>query len=332
MPTSDRRDHRPAPARPPSRPRAPARWRRGVLPALALAAALGIAPARAQLPSPADEPITPVPTPPTLDPARVALGAALFSDTDLSGPRTRSCASCHDLATNGADARRFDPGLDGTQIPVNTNTVFNAALSFRLNWSGDARTLQAQADESLRSIAFMAADEAQVIGRLRDNHAMAARFASAYGHGPDWPSVLDALATFERTLVTPGSRFDRWLGGERTALGAEELDGYHLFKSIGCASCHQGVNIGGNLFERFGVVDPRGGRDSRVFRVPSLRNVATSPPYFDDGSAPTLQAAVGRMASAQLGRDLSAQEVASIVAFLGTLTGRYAGHDVTAPQ
>ncbi len=305
---------------------------RAVLLAAALAAALHPIAAPAQLPPPADEPITPVPAPPALDPRRVALGAALFDDVDLSGPRTRSCASCHDLSTNGASARRFDLGIDGTPLGTNTDTVFNAALSFRMNWHGDARTLEDQADGSIRSPAFMGGTEAQVLDRLRADPAIAGRFRAAYGHGPDWPGLLDAIASFERTLVTPGSRFDRWLGGDRAALTPAELDGYRLFKSIGCASCHQGVNVGGNLYERFGIVDPRQGRDGAVFRVPSLRNVATSPPYFDDGSAPTLEAAVRRMAAAQLGRDLSDEGVSGIVAFLRTLTGRLGGREVSAPR
>jgi cytochrome c peroxidase len=157
------------------------------------------------------------------------------------------------------------------------------------------------------------------------------QFEWAYGRGPDRASVLDAIATYERSLLTPGSRFDRWLSGDPAALSAEEQDGYQLFKSLGCVSCHQGVNIGGNLFERHGIFHPLASPKPEILRVPSLRNVATTPPYFHDGSAPTLRKAVRRMAFAQLDETLSDQEIDAIVAFLNTLTGAYRGVPVTAP-
>ncbi len=141
--------------------------------------------------------------------------------------------------------------------------------------------------------------------------------------------MLDAIATYERTLVTPGSRFDRWLGGDEAALSVEEQSGYQLFKSIGCVSCHQGMNIGGNLFERHGIFHPLASPEPEILRVPSLRNVATTPPYFHDGSTPTLDEAVRKMGAAQLDRILSDEQVEAIVAFLNTLTGTYSGAFVT---
>jgi cytochrome c peroxidase len=152
----------------------------------------------------------------------------------------------------------------------------------------------------------------------------------AYGHGPDRESLLDALVTFEKSLVTPGSRFDRWLGGNMSALSDKEQDGYRLFKSLGCASCHQGVNVGGNLMERQGIFRELVVGKPAIVRVPSLRNVAMTAPYFHDGSAPTLQDAIRRMAAAQLDRTLSDQQVDSLVAFLKTLTGTYQGNPVSA--
>jgi cytochrome c peroxidase len=134
--------------------------------------------------------------------------------------------------------------------------------------------------------------------------------------------------TFEISLLTPGSRFDRWLGGDASALSAEERDGYQLFKSLGCSSCHQGANVGGNLFERQGIFRPLVAAKPEIVRVPSLRNIATTPPYFHDGSTPTLKEAVRKMAAAQLDRTLSDQQVDSIVAFLQTLTGTYRGAPV----
>jgi len=152
----------------------------------------------------------------------------------------------------------------------------------------------------------------------------------AYSHEPDRASLLDAIATYERSLLTPGSRFDRWLGGDTAALSAEEQDGYQLFKSLGCVSCHQGVNIGGNLFERHGIFHPLASPKPEILRVPSLRNVATTPPYFHDGSALTLHEAVRQMATAQLDQTLSDQQIEAIVAFLQTLTGTYRGAPVVA--
>jgi cytochrome c peroxidase len=135
--------------------------------------------------------------------------------------------------------------------------------------------------------------------------------------------------TFEQSLVTPGSRFDRWLGGDRSALSDKEQDGYRLFKSLGCSSCHQGVNVGGNLMERQGIFRQLVPGKPAIVRVPSLRNVATTAPYFHDGSAPTLEDAIRRMAAAQLDRTLSDEQAASLVAFLKTLTGTYHGAPVS---
>ncbi|KAA5612797.1 c-type cytochrome [Rhodovastum atsumiense] len=288
--------------------------------------------AAAQVPSPAEEPITPVPPPPPVDARRVALGAALFADPRLSRDGTRSCASCHDLASNGASALARDHAPDGSPIATNTNTVFNAALSFRLNWAGSARTLEEQAEGALLRPDIMANTRAQAVATLVADPAMARSFRDAYGHVPDWPSLLDAIATFERTLLTPDSRFDRWLKGDATALSPEEKAGYETFRSLGCIACHQGVNIGGNLFERVGVLRAVPGLERKVMRVPSLRNVAVTPPYLDDGSAKTLDDAVRRMAVGQLGLDLTEAEVSRIVAFLGSLTGQYEGRPLRAPQ
>jgi cytochrome c peroxidase len=177
----------------------------------------------------------------------------------------------------------------------------------------------------------MATNIDEVLGQLRADPGMVGQFNAAYGHAPDRASLLDAIEVYERSLVTPGSRFDRWLTGEATALSSKEQDGYRLFKSLGCASCHQGVNIGGNLFERTGIFRPLTSTQPRLLRVPSLRNVATTPPYFHDGSAPTLDDAVRRMAAAQLDQRLSDKQVDAIVAFLHTLTGTYRGAPVTGP-
>ena len=280
---------------------------------------------------PADqEPITPVPLPPAADPLKLALGERLFADPRLSRDGSRACLSCHDIRTNGADGNRRDKACNGSELPLNTLTVFNAALSFRLNWEGKFRTLEAQAEAVLESPQAMGASVDEVLGKLNADPEMRHQFSAAYGHRPDRESLLNAIGTYERSLLTPGSRFDRWLEGDVAALSVEEQKGYQLFKSVGCVSCHQGVNIGGNLFERHGIFHPLASLEPEILRVPSLRNVATTPPYFHDGSAPTLRKAVRRMAFAQLDETLSDQQIDAIVAFLNTLTGTYRGAPVTA--
>jgi cytochrome c peroxidase len=268
-----------------------------------------------------DEPITPVQASRKIDPLKIALGGRLFRDVRLSRDNTRSCSSCHDLQTNGASNNRRDLALDGSDLPFNTPTVFNAALSFRFNWEGTFRTLESQAAATVENPQLMGSSMPDVVKKLEADLDMRQHFVVAYGRDPEAADVLDAIASFERSLITTGSRFDRWLVGDSTALSSKELSGYGLFKSLGCVSCHQGVNIGGNLFQRQGIFHPLAGAKPEILRVPSLRNVATTPPYFHDGSAPTLEDAVRRMSFAQLNSTLSDREIEDIVAYLGTLTG-----------
>jgi cytochrome c peroxidase len=278
------------------------------------------------------EPITPIPEAPDADPRKVWLGERLFKDKRLSNDGSRACVTCHNVMTNGADANQRDTAVDGSAFQFNASTVFNAALSFRFGWEGRFRTLEAQVESSLNNPTLMGTSIDDILIKLGTDEELAGLFREAYGHAPDRASLLDAVATYERSLLTPGSRFDRWLGGDVTALSAEELSGYRLFKSLGCVSCHQGVNIGGNLFERHGIFRPLASPKPEILRVPSLRNVATTPPYFHDGSAPTLGDAVRQMGAAQLDRKLSDQQVDLIIAFLKTLTGIYRGAPVTAAQ
>ena len=274
------------------------------------------------------EPITPIPAMPAQDPRRLALGERLFNDRRLSRDNTHSCLSCHDIQTNGASGNAHDITPEGRPIALNTLTVFNAALSFRLNWAGNFRSLEQEAEQMLRNPAIMASSADEVVSKLRADPEAVKQFRDAYGREPDVTALLDAIATYERSLVTPGSRFDRWLAGETGAITPEELSGYQLFKSLGCISCHQGVNVGGNLFQRHGIFHPLGSPEPALVRVPSLRNVATTAPYFHDGSAPTLSEAVRVMGITQLDRVLTDQQIAAIVAFLNTLTGTYKGQAV----
>jgi cytochrome c peroxidase len=308
-------------------------WR---LPALLLVAGIvcGQSPAPSPSPNPdalaEQEPITPIPLPPLADPLKLALGAKLFDDPLLSRDGTHSCSSCHEIGTNGASNHKTDSTSCGVKFSFNTNTVFNAALSFRLNWEGNIRTLEGQAASSINDSAGMGGNIDTVVQAIQGEKGMKEEFEKAYGHGPDRNSLLDAIATYERSLLTPDSRFDLWLEG-KTTLTAEEMAGYQAFKSYGCVSCHQGVNVGGNLFERNGIFHKLTTDQSRIMRVPSLRNVAVTAPYFHDGSATTLDQAVREMAHAQLNRSLSDEDVRAIVAFLNSLTGVYNGRTLTAP-
>jgi cytochrome c peroxidase len=290
------------------------------------------APARApDLPSVIDAaPITPIPPPAAADPLKLALGEHLFEDRRLSHDGTFACVSCHDIHGNGADDGKHLTARDGSKFTFAILTVFNAALNFRLNWEGNIRTLEAQAQSALENPKNMGTSVPEVLSRLNADPDMARQFRAAYGHPADHASLLDAISTYERSLLTPGSRFDQWLAGDAQALTAKEQTGYRLFASLGCISCHQGVNIGGNLFERTGIFHPLTSSTPIKLRVPSLRNVATLAPYFHDGSAPTLADAVRRMAMAQLDRSLSEQQIDAIVAFLGTLTGKFHGNTVAA--
>jgi cytochrome c peroxidase len=290
------------------------------------------APAQSSAPAPVpngtEEPITPLPAPPAIDPLKVKLGERLFNDARLSHDGSRSCSSCHDVGTNGASVKRRDIGLDGQELPFNTLTVFNSTLNFRFGWEGKSRTIESEVKASLESPRIMGSGLAEVAKKLDDDPEMRTSFAAAYGRRPDAANIIDAIGSFERTLVTPGSRFDRWLAGDVAALSEEELDGYRLFKSLGCVSCHQGVNVGGNLFQRHGIFHPLASPDPAILRVPSLRNVATTPPYFHDGSAPTLDDAVRKMALAQLNAKLTDPQVSALVAYLHSLTGQYRGAPV----
>jgi cytochrome c peroxidase len=293
-----------------------------------------------------DEPIHPIPQKIDLDPRKVDLGRRLFHDPRLSADNSVSCASCHDLRRNGADDRVTSVGVAGAKGGVNAPTVFNSGFNFRQFWDGRAETLEDQVEGPIHHPAEMATDWPQILEKLRADPIYAAAFSSIYTQGMESRTIKEAIATFERSLITPDSRFDRYLRGDRGALTAEEKEGYRLFKNNGCSSCHQGILAGGNMFEKFGIVADyfadRGrivkadlGRfnvtgqetDRYKFKVPSLRNVARTAPYFHDGSATTLEEAVGVMAKYQLGRQLTARELGLIVQFLDTLNGEYPGGD-----
>lgn len=286
------------------------------------------------------EPLGALPPAPKLDPKIVALGRRLFHEARLSIDDKVSCASCHDLANGGDDGRARAVGVSGKLGKVNAPTVYNAALNFVQFWDGRAATLEDQVNGPLTNPLEMGSTWDQALEKLRGDPYYSAAFASIYPDGLTAANVRGAIADFERTLVTRGSAFDRWLGGDEAAFSSEAREGYETFKAVGCIACHQGQNVGGNMFQRFGVLGDyfkdRGavteadyGRynvthdenDRYVFRVPSLRNVEFTAPYFHDASAQTLPAAVQVMARYQLGRKLSPEQVTAIIAFLKSLSG-----------
>jgi cytochrome c peroxidase len=289
------------------------------------------------------EALVPLPSVPRLPVEKVALGRSLFRDVRLSRDNSISCASCHDLSTFGHDRRRVSVGVGGAEGSVNAPTVFNTGLNFVQFWDGRAATLEDQASGPVHNPLEMASDWPTVIGKLRQDEAFGREFRRVYPDGFTPANLVDAIAAFERTLLTENSPFDRYLRGDRQAIDDRAKQGYRRFRELGCASCHQGANVGGNMFQRFGIMaDFFGDRSTRqppvaadlgrfnvtgqdvdrhVFKVPGLRNVAETAPYFHDGSVARLDDAVALMGRYQLGRELTQDEIGSLVAFLKTLTG-----------
>jgi cytochrome c peroxidase len=315
-----------------------------------VAAAPGPAPAAvAPAASPADaqdmrlalEPIRPLPTVLPLDARKVALGRRLFHESRLSRDGKVSCASCHSLDTGGVDRKTVSTGVDGAAGERNSPTVLNSGFNFKQFWDGRADSLEQQIDGPITSPTEMAVTWEEVLATLGADAPYVGEFRTIYADGVTEKNVRDAIATFERSLITPNSRFDRWLRGEQGAMTADELRGYTLFKEVGCTSCHQGINVGGTMFQTLGrMADYFGlhggsakdlgrfkitGReeDRYRFKVPSLRNVALTPPYLHDGSVPTLDEAVKLMGHYQLGVDLPDADVKDLVKFLHSLTGNY---------
>jgi cytochrome c peroxidase len=278
-------------------------------------------------PSAADstnEPISAVEVP-AIEPSKVALGEVLFNDPRLSGDGARSCATCHDIETSGASDARFDRSPEGGALEFNTPTVFNAALNFRLNWEGNFSVLQDHARSLISNPNVMGGTMETIVQTLGADPAIHDLAETAYGAPLDETNLVDALAAYQESLVLIDSPFDRWLAGDASALTEEEKQGYRRFKEVGCAACHQGRNVGGNLYQRHGIFHPlTSGGPSRV-RVPSLRTVYYTPPYFHDGSAETLDKAIRAMGRAQLDVILDEEDVSNIAAFLKSLTGSHKG-------
>ena len=288
----------------------------------------------------AAEPIKPIPGDTVFQAEKVALGRLLFHDLRLSKDKTVSCASCHDLASGGDDGLPVSIGVGEAAGSINAPTVFNAAFNFKQFWDGRANSLEDQIDGPVQSALEMASLWPDVVAKLYQDDTYPALFDAIYADGINRANVKNSLAEFMRSLTTPNSRFDRWLGGDESALDTQEKRGYALFKHYGCVSCHQGAAVGGNMFQVFGVLNEyfkrRGniteadmGRfnvtgneaDLHAFKVPSLRMAAHTAPYLHDGSAATLRDAVDIMFEFQLGREAPDEDKDAIVAFIKTLPG-----------
>ena len=296
------------------------------------------------------EPIQPI-TPENLNRDKVMLGEALFHDNRLGHDNDMSCATCHSLSDNGANHRPHTLGRNNTELDVNTPTVFNSSLNHQLFWDGRAMNLQQQIDFVVTNKKEFATSWPEIIKKLEQDNYYIKQFDHLYNSGITASNIRDAIATFERSLTTINSPFDKYLLGDSTAINDEEKEGYRLFKSYGCAACHQGRNVGGNLFMKIGIFGDyfanRNGQtkadlgrfnitgnesDRHVFRVPSLRLAVLTPPYFHDGSIATLYEAIKIMAWHQLGQDIPDQDIDFIVAFLKTLPGEYRGLPLITKQ
>lgn len=282
------------------------------------------------------EPIAPIAPARAGNPARIELGKQLFFDPRLSRSGFISCNSCHNLSMGGSDNLKTSIGHNWQQGPINSPTVLNARFNLAQFWDGRAADLKTQAGGPIANPGEMASSHELAVEVLQSIPGYVAAFKKAFGSEKiGIEEVTQAIAAFEETLVTPNARFDKWLKGDRRALSRQELEGYRLFKSAGCVACHNGPAVGGNSFQKMGLVqpyktsNPAQGRmavtdqeaDRFHFKVPTLRNVELTYPYFHDGAAATLSEAVDTMARIQLGRQFTEQENASVVAFLKTLTG-----------
>ena len=283
----------------------------------------------------AQEPIQPIAPVKDINMAQVELGKKLFFDPRLSKSGFISCNSCHNMSMGGSDNLKTSIGHNWHQGPINAPTVLNSSLNVAQFWDGRAADLQEQAGGPIANPGEMAFTHTLAIDVLESIPQYRIEFRQVFGTDEiNMEKVTRAIAEFEKTLVTPNSRFDRWLMGE-AVITERELAGYELFKNSGCVACHNGEAVGGTSFQKMGVVEPYQtdneaeglagvtGKDADrfKFKVPTLRNVELTYPYFHDGESDTLTDAVDIMGRLQLGRKFTDGENADIVAFLKTLTG-----------
>ena len=281
------------------------------------------------------EPITPIPKKIEYNKAKAKIGKRLFFDPNLSKDGTVACVNCHSVE-NGAEHQRVSIGIYGQKGTKNAPTVFNSIFNFRQMWNGVNRDLKEQANGPITNPVEMGNTKERVLKYLRSNPWYKKEFRKAYGKDNiEYEDVLDAIREFEKTLITPDSKFDRYLRGE-VKLTKREKQGYKLFKELGCITCHNGINIGGNSFQKIGLINPypwsekspdrysltKNPFDKNLYKVPTLRNISITAPYFHDGSVDTLEEAIKKMAYYNLGFELTKDEIKKIKAFLDTLTGK----------
>ena len=284
----------------------------------------------------AAEPVDPIEPVEVKNPALVELGKMLFFEPRLSRSGFISCNSCHNLATGGVDNLQTSVGDRWQKGPINSPTVLNSFGQIAQFWDGRAKTLAEQAAGPIANPLEMASTHEMAVKVIASIPGYAPYLEKAFGDSKvDIKRITDAMAEFERTLVTPNARFDKWLKGDKKAITAQELNGYNLFKSSGCTICHNGAQLGGQSFQKMGVVRPYettntaegvkaiSGRDQdrMTFKVPMLRNVELTYPYFHDGAVWSLEESVAIMGDLQLGKRYTEQEIKDITAFLKTLTG-----------
>ncbi|MCF6281383.1 MAG: cytochrome-c peroxidase [Candidatus Polarisedimenticolaceae bacterium] len=282
------------------------------------------------------EPIQPIAPVKVINLAMAELGKKLFFDPRLSKSGFISCNSCHNLSMGGTDNIKTSIGHKWNQGPINAPTVLNSSLSLAQFWDGRAKDLKEQAGGPIANPGEMGFTHELAVNVLQSIPGYVVEYRQVFGSNKiDIDGVTKAIAAFEETLVTPNSRFDQWLLGNNNAISNDELAGYKLFKKSGCIACHNGPAVGGASYQKMGVVAPYKtaskaegrsavtGKDSDrfKFKVPTLRNVELTYPYFHDGEAATLTEAVDIMGQLQLGKKFTDEEKAKIVAFLKTLTG-----------
>jgi len=278
-------------------------------------------------------PIKPIPNKVKVDAKKVQLGKKLFSDPILSKDGTISCATCHDLQNGGDDGLKFSFGIKGQEGNINSPTVYNAVFNFRQFWDGRAKDLKEQAIGPIENPVEMGHTMVDAVETLKQNKIYLKNFNDVYADGITKDNIVDAIAEFEKILITPNSPFDRYLKGDKEAISQKAKEGYRLFESKGCILCHHGVNVGGNFYNKFGIYSDANtsqlGRynitkreeDKFVFKVPSLRNILLTSPYMHDGRVSTLKEAVELMTRYQLGRHMEQGDTDAIVVFLESLTG-----------
>ena len=282
-----------------------------------------------------------------ITPAKVDLGRRLFNETLLSGNHSISCNSCHGLTTFGVDNQRFSKGDKGQLGGRNAPSVYNAAAHIAQFWDGRAPTVEEQAKGPVLNPAEMAMpNPKEVIKHLRADPTYLVMFQAAFPSEKDpvtYDNVGMAIGAFERGLVTP-ARWDKYLEGDESALTNEEKIGLNAFIKTGCVACHNGALMGGNAYQKVGVVQPwpdqadqgrvnvtKNPADEMVFKVASLRNIEKTGPYFHDGAVNDLSDAVHQMGKYQLGRELTPEELKAIVAYLKALTGTIPAEYVAPP-